>query len=536
MRLITLLLTITLYLSSNTSIAQSDSTITIPLQKNEKVWAGVIGMGHLMPFSADFTYNLYGENDNNQIQPLILTNQGRLIWSEQPFEFTVDDNKIEVSKAYGKIITEQKGNSLREAQTYAQETFFPSKQQTPDTLLFARPQYNTWIELTYNQNQKDILKYAQAIIDNGLPPGVIMIDDTWQEDYGLWKFHPGRFPDPKSMVDQLHQMGFKVMVWVCPFVSADQYLIYNDLRNKKAFLLEKENPNMTWQEASLPAMVRWWNGVSAELDFSNPEALKWFKEQLSRLQSDYGIDGFKFDAGDFKFYPSNTLNMQNLNPNEQAELYNKIGLDYPLNEYRAAWKMGGEPLAQRLADKNHSWEDLNKLIPQMITQNLMGYTFACPDMIGGGEFKSFLDLTKIDQELVVRSAQCHALMGMMQFSVAPWRILDKDHLEAVKKAVATRMEFTPEIMKLVEHSRKTGEPIVCNLEYYFPDNDLADVKDQFMLGENIMVAPMLKKGNKRDILLPPGRWKDDLGKIHKGKRTIKASVPLNRLPYFIKVK
>ncbi|VAW23213.1 hypothetical protein MNBD_BACTEROID01-1875 [hydrothermal vent metagenome] len=48
-----------------------------------------------------------------------------------------------------------------------------------------------------------------------------MIDDNWQEDYGKWDFHPGRFPNPKGMMDSLHQMGFKVMVWICPFVSPD---------------------------------------------------------------------------------------------------------------------------------------------------------------------------------------------------------------------------------------------------------------------------------------------------------------------------
>ena len=48
-----------------------------------------------------------------------------------------------------------------------------------------------------------------------------MIDDNWQEDYGTWEFSPRRFTDPKGMIDQLHAMGFKVMMWMCPFVSAD---------------------------------------------------------------------------------------------------------------------------------------------------------------------------------------------------------------------------------------------------------------------------------------------------------------------------
>ena len=60
-------------------------------------------------------------------------------------------------------------------------------------------------------------------------------------------------------------------------------------------------------------------------------------------------------------------------------------LDYPLNEYRAMWQRGNEPLVERLRDKSHTWSDLKKLIPHITVASLLGYTFTCPDMIGGGE-------------------------------------------------------------------------------------------------------------------------------------------------------
>ena len=126
------------------------------------------------------------------------------------------------------------------------------------------------------------------------------------------------------------------------------------------------------------------------LDFSNPAAVSWFEEQLQRLQKDYGIDGFKFDAADFEFYNEESqLGYQTASPNVQAQMYAKIGLNYPLNEFRACWKMAGQPLVQRLHDKNHSWEDLQKLVPHMLLEGLAGHTFSCPDMIGGGEINSF---------------------------------------------------------------------------------------------------------------------------------------------------
>ena len=102
------------------------------------------------------------------------------------------------------VIVDDSGSSLREAYLNAAAAHFPANGKLPPFEMFENPQYNTWIELMYNQNQQDIIKYAEKIISLGLKPGVIMIDDTWQEDYGVWEFHTGRFADPKAMIDRLH--------------------------------------------------------------------------------------------------------------------------------------------------------------------------------------------------------------------------------------------------------------------------------------------------------------------------------------------
>ncbi|MEI8204645.1 MAG: glycoside hydrolase family 31 protein, partial [Bacteroidota bacterium] len=449
MKINLLIISFILFGTSNLCFSQN-SNLELILQKGEKVWAGVINDGHLMPFSRTYSIDLYDENKFNQTQPLLLTSKGQYVWSEEPFKFEIQNDKVIITDKLNKVQLGSNGKTLAEVQHFVSDKYFHASGSMPDSLLITAPQYNTWIELNYHHNQADILKYAHAIIDNGMPPGVFMIDDTWQEDYGLWDFHPGRFPNPKKMIDELHSLGFKVMLWICPFVSADQKLIYYHLKEKKAFLLEKKDEKSTWENSNKPLMVEWWNGVSAELDFSNLEAVLWFNNQLDRLVKDYKIDGFKFDAADFSqiddihdFYPPNALSKVSLSPNAQSELYTQFGLRFPFNEYRACWKMGGQPLAQRLLDKNHSWEDLRVLIPQIIVQGLSGYTFCCPDMIGGGMLSSFENSAKIDQDLIVRSAQCQALMPMMQFSVAPWRVLDKTHFEAVKNTVKLRQKFTP---------------------------------------------------------------------------------------------
>ena len=524
---------LTLIISFFTVQLIGQNVTRLDLQKGEKVWAGVINDGHLMPFSDDYSLDLYGNNKTNQIQPVLLTSKGQYVWSEEPFKFEVSADKITITDRFNKVETGRSGKTLASVQRYVSNKYFKASGLIPDSLMFTAPQYNTWIELNYHHNQADILRYAKAIIDNGMPPGVFMIDDTWQEDYGLWDFHPGRFPNPKDMIRQLHEMGFKVMLWVCPFVSADQKLIYSNLKDKNALLKEKTNASTSRDTTQAPIMISWWNGVSAELDYSSPEAVNWFNAQLDRLVKEYGVDGFKFDAADFNFYPENSISQGNISPNKQSEIYAKFGLRFPFNEYRACWKMGGQPLVQRLQDKAHTWADLQVLIPQIIVQGLSGYPFCCPDMIGGGMLGTFEENGNLNQDLIVRSAQCQALMPMMQFSVAPWRVLDSVHLRSVKNIVKLRTKFAPLILKLAKESSHNGDPIVKNMEFVFPGQGYESIVNQFMLGDKILVAPMLENKLSRDVTLPKGKWKADDGKFYRGGMTYKIDVPLDRLPYFV---
>lgn len=509
---------------------------TVMIKEGEMWYGGAVNEAHLMPFQDGYSYDMYGDTRGNQAVPLLTSTRGRYIWCGEPFKFTIEKNRLIITDAKGPLTIDSAGKNLQEAFKNAARRFFPAKNKLPDTLLFSKPQYNTWIELVYNQNQKDILKYARAIIDNGFPPGVIMIDDNWADYYGKFDFRLDRFSNATAMVDTLHNLGFKVMLWVSPFISPDTE-VGREVAAKKLVLFDSEgDAAKTWSQASKPAIISWWNGYSSVLDLTNPDAMTWFRGRLDHMINTYHLDGFKFDAGDAEFYPANSISYKKVTPNEHSRLWGEVGLHYPLNEYRAMWKMGGEPLVQRLRDKKHSWEDLQKLIPHLTTAGLLGYQFTCPDMIGGGEYGSFIGRDKLDETLVVRSAQCSALMPMMQFSVAPWRVLSKSNLAAVKKAVDIRAKYTPYIMQLVKAAAKTGEPVARSMEYAFPNQGYAHVQGQFMLGSKCLVAPMVAAGNLKTVYLPKGKWRSDAGKTVKGPAKIEVEVAADRLLVFELIK
>ena len=508
--------------------SEKESVLMLP--GNEKWWGGAVVDGRNSPLDEKgFVYDQYADCKGNQAAPLFISNKGRYIWSENPLRFEMSSGKIKVS-AYddGEVLTGQAGNTLKEAFLFCSKRFFPPSGKTPDSILFTNPQYNTWIELQYDQNEKDILRYAEDIVKNGFPKGVIMIDDNWQDRYGKWEFDCEKFSDPKGMIRKLHDMGFKVMLWICPFVSSDSP-VYRDLADKKLLVFRD-------REKTRPAVVDWWNGASAIVDLSNPEGERWFKNQMNHLVNEYGVDGFKLDAGDPEYY-TDTYSYGDYGPNDHCEAFARTGLDYPLNEFRACWKMAGKPLGQRLRDKRHTWQDLEALIPDMIGLGLIGHQFGCPDLIGGGEWLSFQDTSVLDEELIVRSSQVHALMGMMQFSVAPWRVLSPAYLAICKRMAELHYHMGSEIYRLARECAVSWEPMVRSLEYEFPGKGYEYIRDQFMLGSEIMAAPVVKKGAvSREIIFPEGRWEGDDGKTITGPVKLAIDVPLERLAWYRKIK
>ncbi len=521
--------------------AAQEPTRQIPFLKNEHWWAGVISQSHLMPFTTDsrYEFDFHDDTAGNQGQPLLISDKGRYIWSDKPFRFRIDKGVLQVWSEPGDLRFSTNHASLKEAYVDASRSHFPPSGKIPHPLLFTHPQFNTWIELTYNQNQKDVLDYARAAVRQGFPPGVLMIDEGWAKTYGDWEFDRSRFQNPDEMMRELHQMGFRVMLWVCPYITPVGRF-YVDLE-----LDQEKSGKPVWirnaGKPGAPAIMEWWDGFSALTDLTAPEGIRWFKGQLDHLISAYGIDGFKFDGGDAEHYSSKALLTRALaydkdaTSNQHSEAFARLGLDYPMNEFRACWKMGGQALAQRLRDKEHTWADLGKLVPGMVNEGLMGYPYSCPDLIGGGEFLSFRDLKTVDQELIVRAAQCHALMPMMQFSVAPWRVLSRENLEICLKMAKLHVEVGQEVLELARESARTGEPIVRPLEYEYPGQGYVEIVDEFMLGPAILVAPVLQRGAAtRNIQFPPGKWRGEDGSLVNGPCRIEVNAPLSRLPWYRK--
>ncbi|MFJ2544768.1 glycoside hydrolase family 31 protein [Microbacterium sp. NPDC087589] len=517
---------------SDSTVVSSRSRLELAVEPGERWWGGAIEDGAAMPFGqTPFERNLgvpesidnsLAGRPSNQSAPLLLSTAGRFVWSEHPFEFSFQAGLLQVTGHELQMF--ETGGTLRDAFLAASDRFFPASGSAPAREMFSSPQYNTWIEQPYLPTQQSVLTYARALLDSGQKPGVLIIDDSWATGYGTWSFDEGRFPQPRQMVDQLHDWGFRVMLWLVPFISADSAAFRH---------LEREGMLVCGSNGQT-ALRRWWNGVSALLDVSNPAAVTWLTDQLDALVREVGIDGFKFDGGDVRdFYPDD-ITLQASDPVEKTQAWAAIGLRYPFNEFRACWRMGGQPLAQRLQDKRPVWgpEGIGSLVPEMLAQGMIGHAFTCPDMIGGGEIDAMTGQATIDQEFFVRYAQIAALSPMAQFSVNPSRVLDPTHLGAVEQAFALRDKLLPEILLLVEHAARTGEPIIRPMAYHQAGTE--HLNDQYFLGPDLFVAPITEKGAaQRTVFVPEGRWEQDrTGVVFEGPAIFTIEVDLATIPLF----
>ncbi len=507
---------------------EESDRVELRLDVNEFWWGGAVADGQAMPFGAlplrrDLATNAGFLDDPssgaNQSAPLLLSSAGRYVWSDLPFDFKFD-GMGRLHAEGRRLVVGQGEPSLAGAFRSASAAHFPASGHAPAALLFDAPQYNTWIEMPYHPTQQGVLDYVRGSLDAGLPPGVVMIDDRWSVDYGDWRFDPGQFRDPGAMISQLHDWGCRVMLWIVPFVSPDS-ATFRTLRDR-GFLVRRSGGE--------PAILHWWNGYSAALDLTHPDAIGWLRAELDSLVQGYGVDGFKFDAGDLRHYADDQVTHEPSGAVGQCEAWARLGTAYEFNEFRACWKMAGQPLAQRLHDKPITWGagGLASLIPEGIALGLLGHPYVCPDMIGGGELSSFGG-GQLDQEQFVRYAQCASLFPMMQFSTAPSRVLDAEHLAAVTAAVRLRQELVPELRRLVAAAAATGEPILRPLAYEY--DGYAEVRDQFLLGSDLLCAPVIEQGAAiRTVAIPQGRWQGAGGRVVDGPTTLDVPVTLHSIP------
>jgi len=418
------------------------------------------------------------------------------------------------------------GQNISEARdAFAAHVGKPRKR--PPDLMFERPIWCTWTEHLGKETQANVLEYAHHIHAGGWPAGIIVIDDGWAKQYGDFEFK-STFPDPKAMVDEIHSLGYRLSLWVCNFVSPESERY--KAGSETGYLLRDA-------ATSKPAIIHWWNGPGGLVDFNNPTARNVYLDGVKSLMQRYGVDGFKFDGGDAEYWPPAGVISAGgpLQRNRYTDLFAELGAQFELNELRVGWRSQPFGAFNRMRDKASSWSEVDGL-PATIThggiQSLLGFVFDGPDLVGGGLDQKF----GANEELTVRCTQASAFMPIMQFSYGPWKFSEPAQ-KIMKEFIALHGKLWPIHFKpLADRAMKTGKPVWSPLFYVFPEDEkVYFVKDEFMVGETLLVAPVIQPGaRERDVYLPVGTWRNYWsGELVQGGTTLgRFPAPLERIPVF----
>ncbi|NXY78004.1 MYORG glycosidase, partial [Glareola pratincola] len=363
----------------------------------------------------------------------------------------------------------------------------------------------------------------------------IEIDDMYTQAYGDFDFDPIKFPNVTEMFARLREDGFKVTLWTHPFIN------YNSSNfgvgiERQLFIKEPSG--------RLPAMVEWWNGIGAILDFTNPAARDWFQSHLRQLRHKYGISSFKFDAGETSYLPKQFSTFRPLSdPSIWSRRYTEMAIPfYELAEVRVGYQSQNISCFFRIIDRDSVWGyelGLKSLIPTVLTISMLGYPFISADMIGGNFLPNKTDgaVEIPDRELYIRWLELSAFMPSMQFSIPPW-LYDKEVVEIAQKFTELHESLVaPLLLELAGEVTDTGDPIIRPIWWISPRDEAAHrIDSQFLIGDTLMVAPVLEMGKQeRDVYLPAGKWRSYKGELFEKTPVLLTDYPvdLDEVAYFL---
>lgn len=396
----------------------------------------------------------------------------------------------------------------------------------PADYVIEKPLWTTWAHFKNHISHDKVLDFARQMVEHGFSCSILGIDAKWQDEFGNTRFDLEKFPNPAQTIAALHERGLHVTLWCVPF------FMETSAHFKPALELGYVIKNLD----GTPYIGTWWEGKAAFLDVTNPDAMRWHLDNLERLAKEINLDGFKFDAGEAMFYDiPNTVRHHSGAPNYATRHYiENAAQRFAWSDSRSAWFSQSQPMLFRQWDKATQWghdNGLASVITQAMTIHLLGYPYSFPDMIGGNQYGE----DKPTDELLIRWTQAVAPMPIIQFSIPPW-----EQGEACTTICARYAQLHGDLAGLNKLLARQQVPIVRPIWWLAPQDEAALVcDDEYLIGEELLVAPVMKEGaRQRDLYLPPGTWASywDDSEQHIGGQWLRDyPAPLDVLPLFVRV-
>ena len=395
--------------------------------------------------------------------------------------------------------------------------------------------FGLWLSTSFTTeyNEETIIRFIDGMAERDIPLSVFHFDCFWMKEYEWCNFtwDTDQFPEPEAMLKRLKERGLHICVWINPYIGQKSPL-FDDAADK-GYLLMKADGSVRQFDSWQPGM-----GI---VDFTNPQAVKWYQKKLSALV-DMGVDCFKTDFGeriptDVSYADGSTPEMMH---NYYTYLYNKTVFEVlrKSNENDAVvFARSATAGCQQFpvhwgGDCEATYASMSESLRGGLSLALCGFGFWSHD-IGGFESTATADLYKrwIAFGLFSTHSRLH---GSGSYRV-PW-LFDEESVDVLRFFVKLKCSLMPYIWTQSINACKTGIPVMRPMVMEFHGDRVCKMLDtQYMFGSDILVAPIFREDGICEYYLPVGHFTHLLsGKEVTGGKYITGVFDYFSLPVYVR--
>lgn len=364
--------------------------------------------------------------------------------------------------------------------------------------------YGLWLSTSFttDYDEKTVLDFVDGMAERNIPLSVFHFDCRWMKELEWCNFDwdKSKFPDPEGLLKKLHDRGLKVCVWINSYIGQKSPLFEEGAKNGY-FIMNEDGTPWQWDK---------WQAGMAIVDFTNPEATKWYQGYLKKLVA-MGVDCFKTDFGEriptegVKYYDGSDPQLMH---NYYTYLYNKAvydvlvetkGADQAILFARSATVGGQQFPVHWGGDCSSNYPSMAESLRAGLSFGMSGFGYWSHD-IAGFEDQATPDLYKRWTQFGLLSSHSR-YHGSTAYKV-PWLYGD-EAVDVAREFTELKLQLKPYLLKMMQETHETGIPMMRAMVLEFPDDPTCeDIDTQYMLGDDLLVAPIFREDGVARFYVP----------------------------------
>ncbi len=367
--------------------------------------------------------------------------------------------------------------------------------------------FGLWLSTSFttDYDEATVSGFVDGMAERDLPLSVFHFDCFWMRRHHWCDFvwDPATFPDPEGAVARLKARGLRVSLWINPYIAQRSALFAEGAAN--GYLLKRPDGSV-WQ------WDRWQPGM-ALVDFTNPEARAWYAGTLRALL-EMGVDTFKTDFGER--VPTDVVWFDGSDPERMHNYYTQLYNQTVFEVLRKHHGDGGAVVFARSATAGGQqfpvhWGGDNESSPESMAESLRGglslgmsgFGFWSHD-IGG--FEGTPDAELFKRWIAFGLLSSHSRLHGNESYRVPWAF-DEEAVDVLRVFTKLKARLMPYLYSAAVEASETGVPVMRAMLLEFPDDPGATYVDrQYLLGPDLLVAPVFSRDGQVTYYVPAGAW------------------------------